>query len=589
MNDTIKDFLISLGFEINQSQFKQFTDGITNASVRAAALGAATTAAAAAIITGVAKVANEFDKLDQLAQKYNTTAGAIDDFVDSAEMVGIGGEAAEQALQSLNRVVGEAALGVGRGAVILEKLGISATDSAGKVKSTTDVMSELQSKMATMDRGQSMAIMEKLGLNPELLRMFNGELGDLAKIQEAMAATDVSVGMDFDTAIKESKDFEKSMKSLKTESKLLLHWFTTLWESLAVKLMPKVRAGLDKMSVIFEGLRHKLQDNGKKIVEAIMPILEFIMKIGTAFVQFFARGLEVANKVVGVAIGVWNKLQDVTDGLAGKILLVVAAWKLLNLNFLKSPIGMIISLAAAALLLYDDFMTWKEGGDSLVDWGSDFGGMLLTTIGLLGSLAASVMIVKGAMMAYTAVMATVPAIMAIVNGVMTAFNFILSLNPIALVVLAIAGLIAAGIALVSNWDTVKQWFSGFFDWFTSKFSMITDVAKGFSDFFSSFFDDEKTVEVKANASKNDEDMRTYPINDRISTASANVARINGGGGSLTPTPTQMAAMNTNQSISQTTNINVTGGANPQATAAAVVSAQSGVNTNMARNMKGAVR
>ncbi|GAQ24216.1 phage tail tape measure protein [Tepidanaerobacter syntrophicus] len=38
-------------------------------------------------------------------------------------------------------------------------------------------------------------------------------------------------------------------------------------------------------------------------------------------------------------------------------------------------------------------------------------------------------------------------------------NTAMSANPIGLVILAIAGLIAAGYALIKNWDTVREWFS----------------------------------------------------------------------------------------------------------------------------------
>lgn len=34
-----------------------------------------------------------------------------------------------------------------------------------------------------------------------------------------------------------------------------------------------------------------------------------------------------------------------------------------------SPIGLITALAAGIALLWEDYQTWKEGGDSLIDWG----------------------------------------------------------------------------------------------------------------------------------------------------------------------------------------------------------------------------
>ena len=42
--------------------------------------------------------------------------------------------------------------------------------------------------------------------------------------------------------------------------------------------------------------------------------------------------------------------------------------KLFRLAFLASPIGIILALASALYLLYDDYKTWKEGGKSLIDW-----------------------------------------------------------------------------------------------------------------------------------------------------------------------------------------------------------------------------
>ncbi|MDD1617192.1 MAG: hypothetical protein LUQ28_12070 [Methylococcaceae bacterium] len=319
----------------------------------------------------------------------------MDDFIDSAEMVGVGSESAEQALASMNKVVGEAALGIGRGKIILEKLGIAAKDAAGKVRPVTEVMGDLQSKLATMDRGQAMAIMEKLGLDPQLLRMFNGELGNLQKIQEEMATTDKSVGLDFDQAVEESKAFQASMISMKTEARLLWHWFTTLWESLAVKLMPKVRAGLDRVGKVFEELRHKLQENGKKIVEAISPILNVILRVGESFVAFVARTIGVISNLIGRVVGAFMAMNEASNGWIGYLAIALAAWKAFNLGFLLTPLGAILGLSVAILALYDDFMTWKEGGDSLIDW-SKWAPGIEAGLGAINSFIDAVVTLAGA-------------------------------------------------------------------------------------------------------------------------------------------------------------------------------------------------
>jgi len=61
-------------------------------------------------------------------------------------------------------------------------------------------------------------------------------------------------------------------------------------------------------------------------------------------------------------------LNDATDGWAGYLAAALLAWKVFNMGFLLTPLGAILGLGVAVLALYDDFMTWKEGGDSLIDW-----------------------------------------------------------------------------------------------------------------------------------------------------------------------------------------------------------------------------
>ena len=62
------------------------------------------------------------------------------------------------------------------------------------------------------------------------------------------------------------------------------------------------------------------------------------------------------------------KLDEATGGWSTKILGAIAAWKLLNLEFLATPLGMILGGLLAILALYDDFEVWKEGGISFFNW-----------------------------------------------------------------------------------------------------------------------------------------------------------------------------------------------------------------------------
>lgn len=69
-------------------------------------------------------------------------------------------------------------------------------------------------------------------------------------------------------------------------------------------------------------------------------------------------------------IGWWQQLDGSTQSTIETVGGLIAVWYLLNSAFLASPIGMVLGLATAIGLLYDDYMKWQEGGESLIDWES---------------------------------------------------------------------------------------------------------------------------------------------------------------------------------------------------------------------------
>jgi hypothetical protein len=58
----------------------------------------------------------------------------------------------------------------------------------------------------------------------------------------------------------------------------------------------------------------------------------------------------------------WQKLDGNSKKLIETLGAVLVAWKLLNSAMWASPVTWVLALAAALLLLYDDYKTWKEGG-----------------------------------------------------------------------------------------------------------------------------------------------------------------------------------------------------------------------------------
>lgn len=548
--ETIKEFLVGLGFKVDEAGLAKFSQGIASASLRVTALAAATTAAAGVIVAGVKAIADDFDQLDKLATQFRTTADAIDEFADAAGILGIKEETAVEGLKNLDRAIVDTSMGMGKAKAVFEDLGISVKDANGNLKPTTEVMAELAEKFKDMDKSKQIRIMEKLGLDPALIKVFNA---DMAALRADMEAIDKAAGVDFGQAMAESKAFMEVWRAMQQEIQKWKLLFKTTMESVSVKLMPKFRAQMKSITESMINFRRKVMDNLPKAIEAIMPVINVIMRIAEAFIKITARIVSGAMTIIGWFL----KLNQATGGWAGYILAAAAAWKYLNLAFLKTPLGMLLSLAAVVALLIDDFLTFKEGGDSLIDWGSGFGLVMQGVTAALTGFLAYIALSKAAVIAMTVATNAWAAATAIANGIMSAariavllFNLVLYANPIMLVVAAVAALIAAGVLLIQNWDTVKQWFSSFFDWLLSGFNKIAEWGGKIKGFFGG--------ESSAPA--------------------------------LAPSPQAQAAMSGGgQNVNQQTQIVVQGSGDPQATARAVSGQQNRVNADMARNMRGAAR
>lgn len=114
-----------------------------------------------------------------------------------------------------------------------------------------------------------------------------------------------------------------------------------------------------------DSFREKLYKNLPKIQAGLERFINFLFKAFEAVTTLGMRAWSILSRIYDFFV----ELHKATDGWSTIILGVAAAWKLLNLEFLATPLGLILTGLVAILALYDDFKTFQEGGKSLFDWG----------------------------------------------------------------------------------------------------------------------------------------------------------------------------------------------------------------------------
>lgn len=281
----------------------------------------------AALASGVKDTAKAYEELGKLATRFRSTADAVDEFRDAAGLLNITEEQSVGALTALDTAIQDTFLGMGRAKKVFEEMKISVTDAHGKIKPTTEVMSELAEKMSKMEKGTQIRVMERLGLDPVLLKLFNS---DLVALQKRMADVDKASGFNLEMAVKRSQEYTKAQKGLSLEVNTLKMYLEKLVESFKISSMPFFTNGLITATKYVRMFVDYLM-NHSKFVEG------FVIAIGGAIMYFL-----VPAAIKG-ALAVWA---------------MIAPFALIGVA--------VLAVATAFALLYDDIMNFIEGGDSMI-------------------------------------------------------------------------------------------------------------------------------------------------------------------------------------------------------------------------------
>lgn len=530
MSTTIKEFLIGLGFEVEGEG--SFGNAIQTATLAVAGLGAAVFAAGGALFAFTSQVADYYDNLGDLAGRIDTTVGEIEELGYVAMLSGSSFEASAASLENLSKVAGDAANGMGKGQKIFDQLGVSLKDANGKLKNSTELLFDVGDKIKDMETSKQIAILERLGIDKTMVGAITD---DVTGLRDEFRKLNEGVGLNADEAAEKSGRF---MDTLDTLSYVV----TTVGRALAVHFM-------DKFTDAMDTLRKMIVDNLPAIMKAVKPIITIILTLADVFIALVYRIAQGA----GVIIGWVSDIIATTNKWVVAIGAIVVAWKYLNLSFLATPVGAVLGLIVALGLLVDDFMTWKEGGESLIDWGKwqteiD---MAIAIFGVLKEVVTQLFTYVGEM---------INAAVALISGDWA--------GAFAHVQAALAALVGAFFTLFQPvFDWLKESFGSTFQYISDliaatvgKITAVVDWAKGAAASIGNIFSSEEEAAVGASS-----------MPPALAPSASN------------------APQAANQNVTQETNITLQGGGDPQANARAISAQQNQVNGDMARNLKGAAR
>jgi hypothetical protein len=101
LSDTIREYLIALGFSVDEAKFRRFQDAITGTARSAVGLGTEVVGVGSALTEMVDRVARHFEDLYYMSQRTGSTVSALDAVGFAAKQVGLSAEQAQGAVEGM--------------------------------------------------------------------------------------------------------------------------------------------------------------------------------------------------------------------------------------------------------------------------------------------------------------------------------------------------------------------------------------------------------------------------------------------------------------------------------------------------------
>ncbi|MCA8129594.1 mannosyl-glycoprotein endo-beta-N-acetylglucosamidase [Burkholderia multivorans] len=339
----IREFLVALGFRVDEKGLKNFKEGVEGTTKGVKQLIATVSGAALTVSAGVAAFASKLERLYFVSQRTGASAANLRGFEFAARNMGVSAEAATGTIENLARFLRNNPAGEG----YLATLGVQTRNANGELRDTVDIMSDLGKSLASKPTWLSSQYGNILGIDENLLlAMRNGDFERLLKQYREMSHT---TGLD-----KAADDAHQFMTQLRG--------IGTAFENLGIRVEG---AMLQKIGPQLERFQRWMDEHGDEIANRITDIADAVVRAAVAMGPALAW---LADKFVELDRG--------TDGWSTKILLLGVALKALGVFRIA---GGILKMAGAL-----------RAAGAATTAATAAGGGLLSVLGSLATAVAAV-------------------------------------------------------------------------------------------------------------------------------------------------------------------------------------------------------
>ena len=271
MSDTIREFLVGIGFKVDQSSERQFTSAMEGAVLKANLLATAIEAMAKTVAEKVGEVADHFEQLFYQSSRVGASVAGIQAFEFAFKQLGSSVGDADAALESFGYKLRTQPGFEGW----VSRMGVATRDTNGQLRETSKIIPELaQHLQAIHNPALSNVFREALGgisdqgwrtlNNPEFWKQYNTAI-----------SSEGAAGIDNDAA-KKAAEFEQQWREV--------------WKRIGDMAEGGESKLLTALTDPMEKFNQWLDANAPKIDDALGKMATSVGALTTAWVDDLDRG-----------------------------------------------------------------------------------------------------------------------------------------------------------------------------------------------------------------------------------------------------------------------------------------------------------
>jgi len=339
----VRELVALLGVKSDTASMNKAEGGLDK--IKLAAQAVAVAVAAIAAVKWAKQVAQEIaevgDRFDKLSKRTGIATKELQGWEHAAELSGASLGDVEAGLRRLQAAQADAGFGLKTYTREFDRLGVDIKDASGDFKDTTQLMYEIADGMKNLgsDTERTAAATKLLGRGgARLIPMFKEGGDKVREMVEEMSKLHAVMDEDLIQASADWIDNQRRMDVVIRSAKM----------AIAKELLPFMNEAAESVTRWWEA-------NGDWIKQDIGEVFKSVGSIVSSF------GKAVAG-VVKRVVDFWESLSKTEKGMLGLQGAIVAIGVLLS----AGPIGKFLLLASIIGLLIDDFIVWREGGDSAI-------------------------------------------------------------------------------------------------------------------------------------------------------------------------------------------------------------------------------